>query len=583
MEKKLTFLGACKFLSPYIFKRLRHFLMFYFGWFFTSVMSIVTPILFGTMIDEIVYYQNMDTFLQISLLYFLSLLFFSVLFFFIYAQHHYLMSMYTFDIRRDILWKTLKADAQYMNNIKSGDVVTTIQGYTTECMHFVVRNIIHITNGGLSIIALSIFIFLVSWEIGLFILLAAPLTVFVNAKFGRKMRKHGDTIREHYTSYIGWIFEVLNGLRDIRMLGASLFSNRKFTDANRNLFKSRIRADFSTMTAEMIVKLINLIVQLLIFVFAGYLASKGEITIGLLTIIMTLYGLLVHEIRSVSYYYLDAQNRVSYIQRIYDFIHAPSELEWTGKNELFVTKGDISCKDICFSYKDGSDVIKNFSLDIPGGRKMALAGKSGCGKTTLGFMMVGFYLPQLGEIQIDGQKLSDCTLTSIRDNIGIVQQEVLIFDGTVSYNLRQGNQKATEEELINACKKAGIWNFIDSLPEKLKTVVGRNGIGLSGGQKQRIAIARVYLRNPKIIIFDEATSALDSKTEEEILSAWNDILQDKTAIVIAHRQSSVMLCDEVALMGSGRILECGTPQGLFENSEAFRSLFSIKEAYSDVE
>ncbi len=577
MNDSLNFITATKFLSKYILKHKQNFIMFYFGFLFDALLSIIVPILFGIMIDEIVYYQNLNTFFKISMIFIILLIFSCVLYFFIYAQHHYLTSMYTFDIKRDIYEKIHKCDAQYLSDINSGDMVTMIQWYANECMHFVIRNIIHFINAILSIIVITSYIFIISWKIGLFVIVAAPITVFVNAKFGKKSRKYSDKQREFYGSYIGWIYEMFSGLQDIRMLGATKRVNKEFTDSHRKIFDVNNKSGVSSMTASNIMSFTNLCIQLAIFTFAGYLALDNKITVGVLTIIIAFYGSLVLKIRKVSLTYLDAQNRVSYIQRIYDFMNYPTEDEWTGKQDIKIIDGNIEFNNIEFSYNNCNVILKDLSFVIKSGEKIALVGKSGCGKTTLAYMLIGFYRPSKGEILIDGQKIDECSLKSIRDNIGIIQQEVLMFDGTIKENILLGNRKSNDDEIIDACKKAGIWKFIEELPNGLDTIIGTKGIGLSGGQKQRIAITRIYLKSPSVIIFDEATSALDTETEEQIHKSWSSILSGITSIVIAHRLSSVMLCDKAVILEDGKVCEVGIPQEMKKNSKRFKALFAIKE------
>jgi ABC-type bacteriocin/lantibiotic exporter with double-glycine peptidase domain len=189
-------------------------------------------------------------------------------------------------------------------------------------------------------------------------------------------------------------------------------------------------------------------------------------------------------------------------------MNAPTEEGWPGKNALMVNKGEIMAKDITFAYKKSDDILQGFNLHIRPGEKIALCGKSGCGKTTFAYMLLGFYEAQNGSISIDGQSLSDCTLKSIRQNIGMISQDILLFDGSIRENLLLGKPGASDDEIVSALQKAGIWEHISGLTDGINTVIGHNGIGLSGGQKQRIAIARIYLKNPSIIIFDEATSSL---------------------------------------------------------------------------
>lgn len=576
MTEKLNYIKTIKYLSTYIKKHKRNFKMFYLGWLFETALSVIMPILLGNMIDEVVYYQNLGSFLKISLIFVVMSIFSCALYFFIYAQHHYLMNMYTYSIKKDIFDHMLKCDAQFMTDAKTGDIITTIQKYTNDCMHFVIRNIIHFINGIIVIVITSYYLIIHSWEIGLFVLIAAPLSVFVNYKFGKKIRGYNDKQRKFYENYISWIFEILSSLRDIRMLGAQQKTYDMFEDKHKKMFDISIKTGISAITANNIINFVNLLVQLSIFGFAGYLASSGKITIGLLTIVLAFYGSLTGKFKELGSSYLDAQGRISSIQRIKDFLNSPTEDSWQGKNNLEITNGNILFKNLKFAYNKGNTVLQNINLDICGGDRFGIVGKSGCGKTTLAYMLIGFYNPQMGEIIIDGQKLSDCTLKSIRKNIGLIAQDVLIFDGTIKENIMLGNNSASDSEIENSCDEAGLRDFIEKLPNGINTVIGTKGIGISGGQKQRISIARIYLKKPKIIIFDEATSSLDKDTEESIHSAWKKVLANRTSIIISHRQSSVMLCNKLAIIDNGEIIESGESEQVMEY-DFFKKLFAVKD------
>ena len=351
------------------------------------------------MINEIVYYQNIDTFVRLSLLFVILSVFSCILYFFIYAQHHYLMSMYTFDIKKDIFDHLLKCDAQYMADTSTGDIITTIQNYSMECMHLIIRNVSHLINISLSIIVVSIYLMLINWKIGLLALIISPVSVYINGRFGKKIRTYGDQQREYYSGYISWVYEVLSSIRDLRLLGAKKKVDDIFADNHKKIFRMNIKTSISSITAENIISLFNLCVQLAIYTLAGYSAISGDITVGALTIIIAFYTYLSGQISYVSNSYLDAQNRVSYIQHIFDFMQSPIEDEGKDKQSLSITNGHIHFDKINFSYNTSDPIICDFNLDIGSGECFALVGKSGCGKTTIAYMLIGFYHPQSGYIE----------------------------------------------------------------------------------------------------------------------------------------------------------------------------------------
>ena len=577
MNSTLNYFSVVKFLSKYIKNHTKNFILFYSGWFINTFLKIYIPITFAIMIDEIIYYRNVSIFLKVSLIFMVMLLFSCFLYFFSETQHCYLSIMYAYDIKKDIFDHFQIADSEYMSNVKSGDIINMISSYANECMHFVIRNIIHMTNNIVLLIMLIAYVFIYGWQIGLLMLVIVPLAVFVSIKFGKKTKEYANEQRKNEADYNGWLFEVLSGLREIRVLGAKETTNRAFCDYQNKIINTNVTTSFLSKSANNIIEGVNLLIRLSIYGVAAYMAFHNRMTVGTLTIILAYFTNMTKCVGTLSGMYLEAKNRIAYIQHIYNFLNSPTEGSWMGKQELAITEGHISFNNINFCYQDNKQVLSNFNFDIEAEDKIAIVGKSGSGKTTLAYMLVGFYKPQNGYIEIDGQRLDNCTLKSIRDNIGIVQQETLLFDGTIKENLLLGQRHASDEEILEACERAGILDYISSLSDGIDTVIGKCGINLSGGQKQRLSIARIYLKNPKIIIFDEATSALDNETEESIHKAWEDVLRGRTSIIIAHRQSSVMLCRKVAIIEEGKIIEIGSPVEMLNKSQVFRTLFAVKE------
>lgn len=575
MNKKLTYFSTIKFLLPYMKKYKKNYGMFAMGWFFDVLLKLFTPIMFAVMIDEIVYYRNVSVYLKISIAFVTMLLFACVVHYFTQQQYAYLEIMYTFDIKKDIFTKLQYAKAEYMTDLKTGDAMNTVQYYASECMSFVIRNIIHTVNNFLALAFYVGYIFLLGWQFGVLLLIGIPVSVYATTKFGKKTRECNDRYNQDYGEYSGWLMERLSGLQDIRMLGAQQTESRRFVNFQRKLLHRSNQNSVITLSNQTVVNTINFVIQMCIYGLCAYFASKGNMTIGVLTVVLTYFTNVKAKVIFFSDYFIEAQKRISCIQRVYDLFRIDSETEWKGKEQLEVCEGSVRFRQISFAYENKKELFHRFSLDIEGGQKVALVGKSGSGKTTLAYMLTGFYQPGEGTVSVDGTDLTSCSLKSIRQNIGMVQQEVLVFDGSIRSNLLLGKKDATEEELLEACEKAGLGEFIRSLKDGLDTIVGTGGMGMSGGQKQRLAIARIYLKNPKIILFDEATSALDRETEAYIHESWKKALEGRTAIVIAHRLSSVLMCEKVALIEDGVLCEYGDTAKLLEESDALRTLFAI--------
>lgn len=575
MNKKLTYFSTIKFLSKYIKAYKINYFLFGIGWFFDIVLKLYTPIMFAVMIDEIVYYRNISVFLRISVAFAIMLLFACIVHFFTQAQYAYLEIMYSFDIKKDIFHKLQYAKADYLSYLETGDAMNTLQYYTSECMNFVIRNIIHTFNNFLALVFYIINIFIIGWQFGILMLIGVPISVYTTTKFGKKIRKCNDEYNKVYGKYSGWLLERLSGLKDIRMISAQNAVGKEFVGFHRQLFHRKNQNRVITISSQSVTKTINLIIQMAIYCLCAYLACRGKMTIGVLTIVLTYFVNVTEKVTFFSDYFIEAQKRIASIQKVYDLFHVPTEKEWKGKDSLKVSKGSIQFDHISFGYENKKELFHDFSLEIEGGQTVALVGKSGSGKTTLAYMLTGFYQQKKGKIIIDGKDISECSLKSIRESIGIVQQDVLVFDGSIKDNLLLGKKGASDEEIKEACEKAGLGEFIQSLSQGINTVIGTNGIGLSGGQMQRIAIARIYLKNPKIIIFDEATSALDRETEAYIHESWKKVLAGRTSIVIAHRISSVMLCEKTVLMEDGVLYEYGNTMELVQNSKTMRTLFAI--------
>ena len=266
------------------------------------------------------------------------------------------------------------------------------------------------------------------------------------------------------------------------------------------------------------------------------------------------------------------QNGMTGFERFREIINEETEKEAKNPIQLRNVKGNIDIENVSFTYEDDNEVFKNLSLSIEAGKTVALVGPSGGGKTTLCNLIPRFFDFEEGDIKIDGISVKDVSLTSLRKNIGVVAQDVFLFTGTIKDNIIIGKSDATDEEIIQACKKARIHDFIMTLPEGYETYVGERGVKLSGGQKQRISIARIFLKNPPIMILDEATSALDNVTEHEIQKSLEELGKNRTNLVVAHRLSTIQNADEIIVLTPNGIEERGTHKELIEKNGVYSKL-----------
>lgn len=576
-EDKLGFFTTVKFLNKFLDKLHLQLVLFYLGWLFDTLSETVAPILLGIMINQIVYYQNLSLFIKVALAFFGLSVFSCILYFLLYEMYGYFWNELIYRMRCKMFSVVQKMEAGAMVNGNYGDMAQLIQWQVMECVHFIVRNLVHNINNYIRIVICLAITFSINPRIALVLTVMTPVSVYISWKFGKKIREERGENQRAYGAYISWLYEVLNGLKDIRLLGAEKRVNHIFNKHQDTLIKTDVKAGIAALKAGELTNNINTYIQMLLYAVLAVLAIYESLSIGSVIVILTYFSSLKHSLQQVSSRYMDAQSRISVIQRIKNLMEQPTVDSWKGRETLEVAGGEVEFCNLSFGYQDKKAVLNKLNLHIQAGERLAIVGESGCGKTTLSYLMLGFFQQEDGQIRIDGKNISECTLESVRKSIGVVQQDVLIFDGTVRYNIMLGNENATEEDLIRVCKAAGVYDFVMEMEEQFETVLGRNGRQLSGGQKQRIAIARIYLKNPPIIIFDEATASLDNETELKIHEAWKKMLEGRTAIVIAHRLSSVMLCDRVAILSEGSIAETGKPAEMRRSSDRFRNLFAIRE------
>lgn len=538
---------AVSFLKKYIKPYIKHFIAFYAGWLVETIAVILTPKMLGIMLDQIIYQQDLMGFFKVSLVVVFLSVFFCILYYWIYAQHHYLMIMYTFGIKVDVLEQFMEIEPEILSSLSAGELISLIQEYPSECMHFLIRGFIHQINNVIIVGTILILSFKIHVIIGILMLLLSIVCAGTSIFFGRKNKNASIRQRKVYGNYIGWLYEVIENAADICFLNAQDTMKQKYKDFSNKMFLEQNKMHLFQDISEQVIKGIFLVAQIGIFFMAAFLTGKGAFTVGAFTVIVTYFNKLTSTIIEFNQQWNDAQTRAGYVQKIKEFMEYPKEKD-DGKQEFTDCLGEINIQHMKFSYGQ-KNIYKDFSMDVKSNEKVAIVGESGIGKSTLADLLVGLLEPDAGKIMVDGVEIENYTKKSLRKHMGILFQESLIFEGSLKDNLMLGNPKASEKEIWHAVRCADLEKCIADLPEGLDTWIGNEGVKLSGGQKQRLAIAQICLRNPKIIILDEPTSALDHESEEKIIQNWKEVFKDKTVIVITHRKKPLELCQQIIKIG----------------------------------
>ena len=470
----------------------------------------------------------------------------------------------------------LKSDTNTIESKHTGKYIAHIFYDTSQVAQLVGSGILNLMKDTLTLTVLVALMFYQKWKLALFALIMMPVAAFVAKSLGKRIGKaveQSAKIEGNLTSYLS---EMLKGSRMIK-----IYQKEKF-ELGRSQEKLELRENiqnkigFILIRATPIMEILTGIMIAGFIYFSGLLIAAGEMQINNFFSFLTAMMLAYQPIRSLATINMLFNQGAVGAGRVFEILDTqPSIKEIDSAPELSVVKGNIKFQDVSFSYpKTLEDAVKIFNISIDGGSTAALVGHSGAGKSTIVNLLPRFYDPKEGEISIDGQNISAVTLSSLRKNISMVSQDIILFDDTVRANIAYANMSATDEQIKKACDFAAASDFIEELPNAYETIIGENGIRLSGGQKQRVSIARAFLKNSPIILLDEATSSLDAESEEKVQNAVINLTKNKTTLVIAHRLSTIIRADKIIVMNRGKIVDAGTHEELLESSMVYKNLYS---------
>jgi len=470
----------------------------------------------------------------------------------------------------------LKSDIGTIESKHSGKYIAHFFYDVAQVSQLVGSGILNLMKDSLTLIVLVGLMFYQSWNLALFALIMMPLAAFVAKSLGKRINKavaQSTIIEGGLTSYLT---EVIKGTRMIK-----IYQQENF-EFDRSSKKIDERTNIQIKIGKIIIRatpVMEVLTGLMIggfIYYSGFMIANGTMQINNFFSFLTAMMLAYQPIRSLATINMLFNQGAVGANRVFEVLDAePNIKEISSAPNLNIKKGNIEFKKVSFAYPNTEDqAINNINISIEGGTTAALVGHSGAGKSTIINLLPRFYDPKNGSVYIDEQNISSVTLSSLRKNLSMVSQDIILFDDTVRANIAYANMNASEEQIKKACDFAAATEFIEKLPKKFETIIGENGIRLSGGQKQRISIARAVLKNSPIILLDEATSSLDAESEEKVQNAVMNLTKNKTTLVIAHRLSTIIRADKIIVMNQGKIIDIGTHDELLKNSMIYKNLYS---------
>lgn len=492
-------------------------------------------------------------------------------------QMMYLKNGVLTDLRKTMFDKIINLPVSFYSKRQKGDVMARILGDINEVQNSFFILLELIVREPATIIFSLIIMFTISWQLSVFVLGFIPIAGFLISRIGKSLKKNSLKQQQESGRLISTVEESLTGLKIVKGYNAeSIFGSKFFTSAD-TILKLSNKIGLKNNLAGPVSEVLGIATIAILLWYGGKLVLVDNIIEGETFIaFMGLAYAILTPAKAISKASYRVKNGLAAADRVFEILHEEDQMpDLPNAKEINTFNDKISIDNISFKY-DEDYVLKNFSIQVPKGKTVALVGQSGSGKSTIANLVTRFYDVNEGEIYIDGNNIKNVTKKSLRHQIGLVTQDSILFNDTIKNNVLLGKPDATEQEIIEALKIANAWEFVSQLPNGIETNVGDAGNKLSGGQKQRLSIARAVLKNPPIMILDEATSALDTESEKLVQEALENMMKNRTSIVIAHRLSTIQNADQIVVMQRGEIVEQGTHQELLAKNGMYKKLVDMQ-------
>jgi len=481
------------------------------------------------------------------------------------------------DYRQKIYNKLLALDVAFLSNQKKGEVLSKMTSDVQEIEWAIAQGLEAYFRDSLGILITFALLFSVNGKLTLFALVFLPVSGGIIARVGKSLRKSSMATQEKMGRLLAMMEETISGVRIIKSFTAERFAEERFFNTQQDYTQTQIRMARKRDLASPLSEFLGVLAMTVIIAYGGSLVFQDELAGTEFLLFVGLFYNLITHIKAFSTAFFYIKKGMSSVERINTILETPVSIKQENQAKAWQTfEKEITFNNICFAYKENQDVLKNISFTLQKGKTIALVGQSGSGKSTIAQLLPRFYDVTSGEICVDGTDLRKVQLTDLRDKIGLVAQDNILFNDSIYNNIAFGLPNANPKAVEEAAKMAHCHDFIMEMPENYQTNIGDGGNKLSGGQRQRLAIARALLKNPSILILDEATSALDTESEKMVQQALETLMQSRTCLVIAHRLSTVVHADEILVMEKGEIIERGTHQALLDKGGIYHKLYTIQ-------
>lgn len=548
--------------------------------FFAAVtvgLTLYAPILVGKAIDCIIGKGNVDFVNMKSILIKVAVIVVST------ALIQWLMNVcnnkITYNVSRDLRKKAFEKieilPFSYIDTHSKGDIVSRVITDVDQLSDGLLMGFTQFFTGVITIIGTLAFMLSVNVFITIVVVVVTPLSFFIARFIAKKtfnMFSLQSKTRGEQTSFID---EMISNQKVAEAYSMNEENKIRFDKINDDLAKYSLKATFFSSITNPATRFVNSIVYAAVALFGAIMAVKGNITVGILSCFLSYANQYTKPFNEISSVVTELQNAIACAARVFELIEETSELpDKADATELENVKGSVEINNLYFSYNPDRELLKNVNINVEPGKTVAIVGPTGCGKTTLINLLMRFYDPNNGAISVDEVNTQDITRQSLRQNFGMVLQDTWLKSGTIADNIRLGKTDATDDEIIEAAKKAHAHSFIKRLPNGYKTKIGEDGGSLSQGQKQLLCITRLMLCPPPMLILDEATSSIDTRTEIKIQKAFNTLMKNRTTFIVAHRLSTIQNADLILVMNDGNIIEQGTHASLYAQKGFYYNLYN---------